>query len=161
MGFSLAERLPGYNLEKLLDVPPVYSADDALAEFNALSPAQKSRFAAGMVVAASSDEADEQFKNASRTAAAAAATIETLFANMNAQLISLGNAQNFVDTNTAIQRVSMFFFEGDIIPDLSIGVGQEFQAAFIASQRLALRIAQDATGEDFAISPIFQVEPRR
>lgn len=159
MGFSLADRLPDYSPEKFMDAPPVYSANDALAEFNALTPAQKSKLATGMAVAASSDEADAQFKAASRTAAGAVYTIDTLFINMLMQLVMLEDAYEFVATNVLLRSVRMVL-ACDIVPDCSNGVEQEFITAVTGSKKLAINIAEYAESEiPFRFLPGIEGDP--
>lgn len=104
MSFSLSDRLPGYT--RFADVPPNYDPDQALADFNALTPEEQKRLANGIAIAASSQEADQEFKAASVSAAVAVDTIETLFVTLTAKLISLGDAQEFVRVFTGIKEVS-------------------------------------------------------
>ena len=103
---SLAERLPEYAL--YVDVPPCYDPERVLKDFNALSHEQKGKLGSGIAVAASADEADQEFEKASKDAANAVQNIDNLFVTLTSKLIGLGYPQGLVKTFTKIHDVSRY-----------------------------------------------------
>ena len=92
---------------RFADVPPNYDPDKALADFNALSSEHKAKFSVGIAQAASKDDAISHFKEAANAAANAADQIDTMFILMTAKLMSLDDAQSFVDQFNVIKGVSV------------------------------------------------------
>ena len=89
------------------DVPPNYDPDKALADFKALSSENKAKFTVGVARAASQNDAISHFKEAANAAANAADQIDTMFILMTAKLMSLDDAQSFVDQFNVIKGVSV------------------------------------------------------
>ncbi|KIJ91235.1 hypothetical protein K443DRAFT_14562 [Laccaria amethystina LaAM-08-1] len=103
MSISLAQQLPEY--ARYADAPPCYDPEKALKDFNALTPEQKGKLEIAVARVASSNEADQEFKKASASAATAVQTIDTLFVTLTAKLTSLSDTQNFLDEFKTIQQI--------------------------------------------------------